>query len=497
MKYILSLDQGTTGTRAILYDEALNDITGTYLEHQQFYPHPGWCDHDPEEIYQNVRLVIQKTLDKAHELGIPKEAICCMGIANQGETALAWSRSTGKPYSKAIVWHCQRTNSLAEDLKRDSNFAGSVRVKTGLFISSYFSALKFRWLLDHIPQVQEAALNGDLCFGTLDAWILWKLTDGQVFATDYATASRTMLFNLHTFDWDDEILEHLGIQRNALPELRPNSGPFGKTFLFGMPLPITGSIVDQQGALFGQQCFEEGQLKITYGTGCFLLLNTGEHPCFEGKGLLTTVAWQVGTQRRFALDGGIYIAGAALQWLKTELAFFKSYSEIDRLAMTTDSNGDIYFVPAFAGLSAPYHDPTARGLIIGLTTGTQRAHIVRAAVEGICYQIREIIDMIEPIPSSHLVIRLDGGITNCHFLRQFQADILQRRVHIMENCEATARGVAMLAGLGAGIWKDIDTLKELSYPSKTYQPRMSKECSDLQMLRWKEAVQRCRHWIKQ
>ena len=497
MRYILSLDQGTTGTRAILYDEQLHYVAGNYLEHRQFYPHPGWCEQDADEIFRNVQQGIALTLAQAYDRGISRKDICCLGLANQGETSLAWSRETGEPYGRAIVWHCQRTNGLAELSRKDRAFDAYVKRETGLSISSYFSALKFRWMLDHIPQVQEAARRGDLCLGTLDTWLIWKLTGGRAFMTDCATASRTMLFNLKTFDWDDHILTHLHIPRASLPDIRSNSGYFGETdpaVTSGVAVPITGSIVDQQGALFGQGCFKRGELKVTYGTGCFLLLNTGDQPLQGKNGLLTTVAWQVGGQRCFALDGGVYIAGAALQWLKTALGFFQSYSEIDRFVTEAGSGADVYFVPAFAGLSVPRYDPTARGIIIGLTTGTQKSHIIRAAVEAICYQIREIMDVIKSTLDEEFLIRIDGGITKCEFLRQFQADILQQPVHVMEDCEATARGTAMLAGLGYGIWKDIYDLEELRSPSKQYRPLMAPDVVDKQLRKWKDAVTRCQYW---
>ncbi|MDL2234600.1 glycerol kinase GlpK [Christensenellaceae bacterium OttesenSCG-928-L17] len=495
METILAIDQGTTGTRAILYDLQFNTIAQSYLAHVQHTPHPGWCEHDAMELYHNTLEVI----DKALQLGTAKHPnlkVLCAGIANQGETVAAWSKKTGEPLCRAIVWHCQRTADIVDALKKDVSLCEYIHQTTGLMANSYFSAPKYRWLLENIPAVATASREGDLCLGTLDSWLIYKLTGGQQFVTDCATASRTMLCNIHTLDWDETLLDAFGLRREYLARILPNTAHYGEIALPHLPvIPLTASIVDQQGALFGQKCFTPGTLKATYGTGCFVLMNTGDRAYFTDNGLLTTLAWNVGGNIQYALDGGIHFAGSTLQWLRDNLCIIDDYNDMDALAASLDESGGVYFVPAFSGLSVPYWDQTARGMIIGLTMNSTRAHIVRAALEAIAYQMWDLLTLMEETTDMHIhEVRVDGGVTRSHFLMQTQSDILQRSVRVNKHYEATARGVAMLAGLGANIYTGPEAFGLLHENTQSFSPIQSPEVVAQKLNGWKTAVSRCMHW---
>lgn len=499
MRYILAVDQGTTGTRAILYDEKLVQQSNSYYEHIQYYPHPGWCEHDPIEIYENTCRALNDVLKEGQNKGITQDDIACIGIANQGETVMAWSRKTALPLYKAIVWHCQRTEAIVATLSKNKDFCDYVHNTTGLKVSSYFSAVKILWLLENVPEVQEAAKTNDLCLGTIDSWLIFKMTGGKKFVTDCSTASRTMLFNIHSMDWDDKLFKYLGFNREMFAEVLDNCAVFGfsEKKLLGTQIPITASMVDQQGALFGQCCIDRGTAKVTYGTGCFLLMNTGIQPVINDSGLLATVAWRVNGVTTYALDGVIFIAGAALQWLRDKLCIVQDFKEIDTLASSISDNDDVYFVPAFSGLAAPHWDYTARGLIIGLTMGTTKAHIARAALESIAYQMKELVDIMERTTEIEInYIKADGGISKSSFLMQFQADVLNRQVHLLDDYEATSRGVAMMAGIGAGIWSGTEEMKRMEGTKETFYPAMSLEKVETMTTQWQQAVSKSMNWKK-
>ncbi len=497
--YILSIDQGTTGTRAVLFDEALTQVCTSYREHEQISRRPGWTEHDPEEIYRNTCLTAAETLGAARKMGISPEAVRCMGIANQGETVMAWDSVSGKPLGNAVVWHCTRSEGIAKGLRKLPGFPELVRERTGLQVDAYFSATKILWLREKLPQVRAAEAAGRIRYGTLDSWLIWKLTGGRRHVTDVTTASRTMLFNIHGLDWDGEILERLGIERRFLPEVLSNCADFGTASLAVgdsvLEIPIAGSIVDQQAALLGQFCFEKGMAKATYGTGCFVLMNAGERPVFSSHGLLTSVGWKIGETVCYVLDGAVYMAGAVMQWLRDGLQILEGYEKLDEYALSLKGNDGVYFVTAFSGLSAPVWDAAARGMLIGLTTNSTRAHVVRAALESVAYQVCELAECLREDTGIALrELKVDGGLTKSRFLNQFQADLLNLPVVLTESCEATAKGAAMLAGLGAGLYEGFSSLLTYQITDNTYIPKMSEGERERLLHDWRCAVDRARGW---
>jgi glycerol kinase len=494
--YILAIDEGTTGSSALLINREGQVTARAYRELQQIFPQPGWVEHDPDEIVHNCIATIREVVQKA---GVSFMDIKGIGITNQRETTVVWERATGKPVNNAIVWQCRRTAPFCEDLKK-KNLETIVRQKTGLPIDAYCSATKIRWLLDHIPDGQRRAENGDLIFGTIDTWLVWNLSNGHVHITDYSNASRTMLFNINTLMWDKELLGVLNIPEIMMPRVLPSSYIYGQTseILFkNSGIPIAGIAGDQQAALFGQTCFEKGMVKNTYGTGSFVLMNTGDKPVFSSSGLITTIAWRLGNTVTYALEGSIFVTGAAVQWLRDEMGLIKSSSEIANLAATVPNNGGVYFVPAFAGLGAPYWDMYARGAIIGLTRGSNKGHIARAVEESIAYQARDVIDtMKKEIHSQILSLRVDGGGSADKLLMQFQADILGIPVQRAQIAEITALGAAYLAGLAVGFWQGLEEITKQWHGTVTFEPQMSADERDILYHRWKRAVARAQEWEK-
>lgn len=488
--YYMGIDQGTTGTTVMILDGEFTCVAKGYREHTQYYPQPGWVEHDPAEIMEKIREAAKEALETA---GISADKIACIGLDNQGETVALWDKVTGKPLCPAIVWQDRRTAEFADILS--AQHADLIRERTGLVVDAYFSATKIKWVLDNVPQAREWLSAGRLCAGTLDAWMLWNLTGGKVFATDPSTASRTMLYNIHTGTWDKDILNILEIPESILPVIRPTAGIFGETdpaAFFGARVPISGSVCDQQAALFGQVCLEPGSVKVTYGTGCFLLLNTGEKPIYSDNGLLTTVAWQLAPGKTtYALDGGIYIAGAAIQWLRDKLQIIHSAAETEAMAKSVADTAGVFFVPAFAGLAAPYWDPYARGTLVGITSATAKEHIVRAALESICYQVKDILDLID---TDIQVLRADGGACENDFLMQFQADILGIPVDVPENTETTALGAACLAAYGIGALTSLEDVKRKWKLKKRYLPQMDAQTRTQLLQKWHKAVARAKDW---
>ncbi len=492
--HILAIDQGTTGSTALLFDKSGRALSSAYRELHQVYPRPGWVEHDPKELLSTSLAVAREALEKA---GVGLSDVCGIGITNQRETTIVWDRHSGEPVSNAIVWQCRRTAPLCEELKR-RGLAGAISEKTGLIIDAYFSATKLRWILDHIPQGQHRAGQGDLLFGTVDSWLVWNLTGGAVHVTDYTNASRTMLFNIHTLQWDNELLSALDIPETVLPEVMPSSHVYGETVpgvLGDVRVPLCGIAGDQQAALFGQACYEAGMAKNTYGTGSFVLLNTGDRPVPSEKGLVTTLAWGLGDRVTYAMEGSIFITGAVVQWLRDGLGIIEQAAESETLARAVPDNGGVFFVPAFVGLGAPHLDMYARGSIFGLTRGTTREHLVRAALESIAYQSRDVIEAMSAEADLQLpLLRVDGGVTANAFLMQFQADILGVPIQVPAVTETTALGAAYLAGLATGLWQDTTEIARLWQPAKTYEPAMSHDQRDTLYAGWKRAVEHARGW---
>lgn len=498
-KYILGIDQGTTGTKAMIIDDQGNVLAQGYREHRQIFPQPGWVEHDPEEIWLMTMEAVQEALDKT---GLAALDLAAIGLDNQGETVMAWDKVSGKPYYNAIVWQCRRTAEAAEALKQRPDWEEKVRSKTGLIIDCYFSATKIRWLLDNAEGIGEGLAQGKVLVGTLDSWLIWKMTGGRAHVTDYSTASRTMLFNIHSLEWDAEILAELGIPRELLARVLPTGGTFGytdKEVFFGASIPITGSAVDQQAALFGQACFEAGMVKNTYGTGCFMLMNTGTKPAVSKNGLLSTVAWGIGQQKvYYALDGGVYVAGSAIQWLRDGIKIIASAADTEQMALSVRDSGGVYFVPAFSGLAAPYWDMWARGTVVGITGSTTREHLVRATLEAIAFQVKEVLMAMEADVGQRLkVLRVDGGPVQNRFLMQFQADILGIPVEVPEISETTALGAAYLAGLGAKVWQNEDELRGRWKLKRRYEPAMEERVREGLFSNWQAAVRRSQEWIKE
>lgn len=492
--YILAIDQGTTGSAALLFNAGGQAISSARREVRQIYPRAGWVEHDPGELLSTSLTVAREALRKA---GITASQVNGIGITNQRETTIVWDRSTGEPVSNAIVWQCRRTAPLCEELKQ-RGFSQPVREKTGLIIDAYFSATKLRWILDHIPQGQRRAEQGELLFGTVDSWLIWNLTGGTVHITDYSNASRTMLFNIHSLQWDRDILAALNIPAAILPQVMPSSQVYGETadgLLGNSRVPLSAIVGDQQSALFGHACFDTGMAKNTYGTGSFVLLNSGSHPVHPQQGLVTTIAWGLGNNISYAVEGSIFITGAAIQWLRDGLGIINNAAESEPLARSVPDNGGVYFVPAFVGLGAPHWDMYARGLIIGVTSGTTKGHLARAALEAIAYQTRDVIEAMSTEAGLQVpLLRVDGGGTANSFLMQFQADILGIPIQVAQIAETTALGAAYLSGLAVGLWKNTDEITRLWRSSKTYEPDMSTDQRESLYADWKRAVERSHHW---
>lgn len=479
----------------MVFDRDWNVRSQGYAEHTQHYPKPGWVEHDALEIWEQTKKSVAMALDQA---GIGAKDIRVIGQANQGETCLVWDKKTGVPVGNAIVWQDRRTAQEADELK--ATWGDVIRKKTGVQVDAYFSALKLKWILDNAENAWSRAANGELLLGTLDTWLTWKMTGGEVYTTDPSTASRTMLFNLHTKTWDDEILDVLGIPKSLLPTIHESIAVLGQTAgpeFFGVEIPIAGSVVDQAAALFGQTCFKKGSLKTTYGTGCFMLMNTGNRPIHSDHGLITTVAWSIGDDITYALDAGVYIAGAAIQWLRDGLQIIESAKETEAMAKSIPDTGGVYFVPAFVGLAAPHWDQYARGLIVGITGGTKRAHLVRATLEAIAFQVAENLEVMRADSGMAIdSMRVDGGAVANEFLMQFQADILGIPVEVPVIHETTALGAALLAALGIGDISSLDEIADLWKLAKRYEPNLSGARREAMREQWKRAVERSREWAE-
>ncbi|MBP2017170.1 glycerol kinase [Symbiobacterium terraclitae] len=492
-RYVLALDQGTTSSRAILFDQDGRPVAQASREFRQIYPQPGWVEHDPREIWSSQLGVARAVLERT---GVALDQVAAIGITNQRETTVVWDAETGEPVYNAIVWQCRRTAPICDDLAA-RGWADRIRAKTGLVIDAYFSGTKVKWILDNVPGAREKAEQGRLRFGTIDSWLIWNLTGGRVHATDYSNASRTMLFNLHTLAWDEEILAELSIPRSMLPKALPSSHVYGETApeVLGAAVPIAGVAGDQQAALFGQTCFRPGDAKNTYGTGCFLLMNTGERAVPSKSGLLTTIAWGLGGRVEYALEGSIFIGGAAVQWLRDEMRFFDKAADSEALALSVPDSGGVYVVPAFVGLGAPYWDMYARGTIVGLTRGTGRAHITRATLEAIAYQTRDVIGAMEADSGIRLNrLKVDGGAVANNFLMQFQSDILGVPVDRAKVAETTALGAAYLAGLAVGFWRSQAELADKWALDRGFTPAMPAAERERRYAGWKRAVERARAW---
>lgn len=490
-KYILALDQGTTSSRAILFDKSGAIVSMAQKEFEQIFPHPAWVEHNPSEIWDSQYKMAKKVLEQA---GVKAEEVDSIGITNQRETTVVWDKSSGEPIYNAIVWQDRRTASYCESLKA-KGWTEKISEKTGLVIDSYFSGTKIKWILDTVPGAREKAKNGQFLFGNIDTWLIWKLTGGKVHATDYSNASRTMLFNINSLEWDAEILEEMDIPAAMLPDVRQSSGDFGvsEAYLLGAEIRIAGVAGDQQAALFGQACWEPGLAKNTYGTGCFMLMNTGEQRVQSQNGLLTTLAWGVDGKVEYALEGSVFVAGAGIQWLRDQLGIINDAAESETLATSVEDNGEVFLVPAFTGLGAPHWDMRARGVIVGLTRGVTRAHIVRAALEAIAYQTVEVLEAMENDSGLKLqALNVDGGATANNFLMQFQADVLETPVQRPKVLESTALGAAFLAGLATGFWSksEIMNLKELE---QEFTPSMDREQRNKLMAGWKKAVEKSKN----
>ncbi|MBI2572191.1 MAG: glycerol kinase GlpK [Candidatus Schekmanbacteria bacterium] len=487
-RYVLAIDQGTTGTRVFLFDERGKPAASRYQELRQIFPRPGWVEHDAEEIWAATSSLIARLLGEEH---VSPAGVAAVGITNQRETCVVWDRETGKPIHNAIVWQCRRTAEYCERL-RSAGHESCFRDRTGLLLDPYFSGTKIRWILDHVAGARARAEAGELRCGTIDSWLIWKLTGGERHATDFTNASRTLLFNIHTRGWDPELCRIMEVPTALLPEVNASAGLFGHTAAGVLPagIPISGVAGDQQAALFGQGCVRPGLAKNTYGTGAFVLLNTGDEARTSGRGLLTTMACNAEGGPAYALEGAIFIAGAALQWLRDGLEILPDVSASAAIAESLQDNGGVYMVPAFVGLGAPYWDPDARGALLGLTRGTTRGQVIRAALEAMAYQTRDVLDTMSAESGVRLGnLRCDGGATRNRFLMQFQADLLGVSVEIPENPETTAAGAAYLAGLGCGMWKAAD-LADLIRIAQRYEPTVSGEARDRQYAAWKEAVAR-------
>jgi glycerol kinase len=494
--YILTIDEGTTGSTALLINQQGQVTARAYRELHQFFPQPGWVEHDPVEILQNCIAILREVVEKS---GITFARIKGIGITNQRETTVVWERETGRPVYNAIVWQCRRTAQLCEELK-NKGFEPIVRQKTGLNIDAYFSATKIRWLLDNIPNGQRRAERGELLFGTIDTWLVWNFSGGQTHITDYSNASRTMLFNINKLVWDKDLLNTLNIPVIMMPKVLPSSYVYAETaesVFKKNKIPITGIAGDQQAALFGQACFKKGMVKNTYGTGSFILVNTGEKPVFSNSGLITTIAWGLDNTVTYALEGSIFVTGAAVQWLRDELGVINNSSDISTLAATVPDNGGVYFVPAFVGLGAPYWDMYARGTIIGLTRGSNKGHLARAVEESIAYQTRDVIEAMKNETGHQITeLRVDGGGSIDSLLMQFQSDILGITIQRSRISETTTLGAAYLAGLAVSMWRDTGEITRHWQSSANYQPKMPDQQRAQLYTNWTHAVARAKGWAK-
>lgn len=486
--YVMAIDQGTTSSRAIIFDRNGKKIGSSQKEFPQYFPKSGWVEHNANEIWNSVQSVIAGAFI---ESGIRPEAIAGIGITNQRETTVVWDKTTGQPIANAIVWQSRQSSPIADQLKADGH-TEMIHEKTGLVIDAYFSATKVRWLLDNIKGAQEKADNGELLFGTIDSWLVWKLTDGQVHVTDYSNASRTMLYNIHKLEWDQEILDLLNIPSSMLPEVKSNSEVYGHTrsyHFYGSEVPIAGMAGDQQAALFGQMAFEKGMIKNTYGTGAFIVMNTGEEPQLSDNDLLTTIGYGINGKVYYALEGSIFVAGSAIQWLRDGLRMIETSPQSEELAAKAKGDNEVYVVPAFTGLGAPYWDSDARGAVFGLTRGTTKEDFVRATLQAVAYQSKDVIDTMKKDSGIDIpLLKVDGGAAKNDLLMQFQADILDIDVQRAANLETTALGAAYLAGLAVGFWKDLDELKSMAEEGQMFTPEMPAEERDNLYEGWKQAV---------
>ena len=495
-KYIMSFDAGTTSNRCILFDQQGRVCSAAQKEFTQIFPRPGWVEHDANEIWATQLGVAVEAMGK---IGATAADIAAIGITNQRETTVVWDKVTGEPVCNAIVWQCRRTSAYCDQLKAEGH-ADAIRRKTGLVVDAYFSGPKLKWILDHVPGARERARRGELLFGTVETWLIWKLTGGQVHVTDYSNASRTMLFNLSTLSWDEDILRLLDIPASLLPTPVPSSGVYGATapHFFGGPIPIAGAAGDQQAALFGQTCFAPGQAKNTYGTGCFLLMNTGETPVFSQNGLVTTVAWGLDGKVSYALEGSIFVAGAAIQWLRDEMRLIDSAADSEYHAGKVPDTNGCYVVPAFTGLGAPYWDQYARGAIVGLTRGVNKNHIIRATLESIAYQVSDVLEAMKADAGIELSsLKVDGGASANTVLMQLQADLLQATVLRPVCVETTALGAAYLAGLAAGYWSGTEDIRRNWAVDRTFTPSISPAQRDEKVQGWRRAVQRAFDWARE
>ena len=497
--YVVAMDQGTTSSRAILFNRAGEIVSRAQYPFRQIYPQPGWVEHDPVELWNMEKKALAEAVDAAH---IDPKQIAALGITNQRETTILWERATGKPVYNAIVWQCRRTAAICDQLKADG-WSEAVTDKTGLLIDAYFSGTKIKWILDNVPGVRERAERGELCAGTVDSWLIWNLTAGKVHVTDYSNASRTMLFNIHTLQWDEDLCRALDIPMSLLPQPRPNSEVYG-TVAEGIPgletlagIPICGSAGDQPAALFGQACFLPGQAKNTYGTGCFTLMNVGEQAARSKAGLVTSVGWSVGGKLTYALEGSVFNAGSTIQWLRDELGLIESAPDCDRLAESVPSSGGVLVVPAFTGLGAPYWDMYARGTIVGLTRGSTRAHIARAVLDSIAFQVTDLVRaMNDDAPCPLTTLRVDGGAAVSDILMQTQADLLRLPVDRPAQVETTAFGAAALAGLAVGVWSGMEELDGLRRSQHVFLPQREEAACAADYRQWRRAVERSRMWIE-
>ena len=495
-KYMMALDAGTTSNRCLLFNEKGEMCSVAQKEFTQYFPKPGWVEHDANEIWSSQLGVAVEAMSK---IGATAKDIAAIGITNQRETAIVWDKRTGEPVYNAIVWQCRRTSEYCDSLKA-KGLTETYRKKTGLVIDAYFSGTKVKWILDHVEGARERAERGELLFGTVETWLIWKLTKGEVHVTDYSNASRTMLFNINTLTWDDEILKELEIPRVILPEVKPSSCVYGKSdaSFFGGEIPIGGAAGDQQAALFGQTCFEEGEAKNTYGTGCFLLMNTGEKPVFSKNGLVTTIAWGLDGKVNYALEGSIFVAGAAIQWLRDEMHLIDSSEDSEYMAGKVKDTSGCYVVPAFTGLGAPHWDQYARGTIVGITRGVNKYHIIRATLESLAYQVHDVLAAMKADSNLELsALKVDGGASANNFLMQFQADVTDAPVSRPKCVETTAMGAAYLAGLAVGYWKSKEDVRKNWQIDRTFIPEISDEKREACIRGWNKAVKYAYGWAKE
>ena len=495
-KYIMALDQGTTSSRTILFDKKGNIVCQANKEFEQIFPKPGWVEHNPEEIWMTQLLTMEDVMRQA---GITGKDIEAIGITNQRETTVIWDKNTGKPIYNAIVWQCRRTSDIVDGLVKDG-LRDFIRNKTGLVPDAYFSGTKIKWILDNVPGARERAEKGELLFGTVETWLIWKLTKGAVHVTDYSNASRTMLFNINTLEWDDEILAELNIPKCMLPEPKPSSCVYGEAdpSYLGGPIPIAGAAGDQQSALFGQTCFNAGEAKNTYGTGCFMLMNTGEKPIFSKNGLVTTIAWGLDGKVNYALEGSIFVAGAAIQWLRDELRIIDSAPDSEYMAKKVKDTNGCYVVPAFTGLGAPHWDQYARGTIVGITRGVNKYHIIRATLESLAYQVNDVLEAMKADSGIELAaLKVDGGASANDFLMQTQSDIINAPVNRPQCVETTAMGAAYLAGLAVGYWASKEDVIKNWAIDKTFEPKIADEEREKRIKGWNKAVKYAYGWAKE